>query len=169
LASALAPDYQAVPPEHLPHVIEVHQRVLAGEEVVWTYEIVGLLGRQRCVEAHSVPYRMPDGQTVHLCISRDIEDRQRAHEALQRSEERLRLAQEATGLAEFESGDDGVARFSERFATQAGLPPGTTHLGFADWIGLIHPDDRALMRDTITGSLNNAGSSDCEFRIVRPD
>ncbi len=65
------PGYVAVPPEYVEACLDVHRRVMAGESVVWTYEVIGLKGRRRHVEAHAVPFRLPDGAKAHLCISRD--------------------------------------------------------------------------------------------------
>ena len=92
--SLSTPGYVAVPEEYLAECLDVHRRVMAGESVVWTYEVIGLRGRRRHVEAHAVPFRLPDGAKAHMCISRDVNERQEAHEALRRSEERLRLVQE---------------------------------------------------------------------------
>jgi hypothetical protein len=54
--------------------------------------------------------------------------------ALRRSEERLRLVQEATGFAEFEASVEGISHFSERFLEQVGLPAGTTLLSHDEWL-----------------------------------
>src|SRR5687768_253011 len=61
LADLSRPGYVPVPEEHIPRVIEVHRKVMAGEPVVWSYEVVGLAGSRHHVEAHSVPFVMPDG------------------------------------------------------------------------------------------------------------
>src|SRR5690606_39819520 len=96
----------------------------------------GLEGRRCHVEARAVPFRMPDGAKVHLCISRDVNERHEAHEAVRRSEERLRLVQEVTGLADFEADARGKAYFSPHFLEQMGLPADSaTALAFEDWLG----------------------------------
>src|SRR5690606_19839263 len=87
LESLSQPGYMMVPPEYLPGCLDTHRRVMAGESVVWTYEMISLRGRRRHVEAHAVPFRMPDGSKVHLCISRDVEERFQTHKAVLRSEE----------------------------------------------------------------------------------
>ncbi|HYD24069.1 MAG TPA: EAL domain-containing protein [Croceibacterium sp.] len=169
LASLSRPGYVPVPLEYVDDVVSVHRRVMAGEAVVWLYEVIGLEGRRCHVEAHSVPFRMPDGAKVHMCISRDVSERTQADDALRRSEERLRLVQEATGLADFEAGPDGIAHISRQFVEQTGLPPGTTELPLKDWLKLVHPDDRERLQHDIAKSLQQDDAFDCEFRIIRPD
>ncbi|MBO0749145.1 MAG: EAL domain-containing protein [Porphyrobacter sp.] len=159
-----------VPAEYLPGCIDVHNRVLAGETVVWSYEIVGMRGSRRHVEAHAVPFRLPGGARAHMCISRDITQRKQAEDALRRSEQRLRLVQEATGLADFEAGPDGIAHVSESMVEQMGLPPGTTTVSLEQLVGYIHPDDREMVRAEIERSLKALEDTfRCEFRIIRPD
>lgn len=161
--------YIAVPPEYLDDCIDVHRRVIAGEAVVWIYEVIGLEGRRCHVEAHAVPFRMPDGAKVHLCISRDVNERHEAHEAVRRSEERLRLVQEVTGLADFEADARGKAYFSPHFLEQMGLPADSaTALAFEDWLPLVHPDDRDRLRE-VERSLETVDTSRTEFRIRRAD
>jgi diguanylate cyclase (GGDEF)-like protein/PAS domain S-box-containing protein len=163
------PGYMAVPPEYLEACLDVHRRVMAGESVVWTYEVIGLKGRRRHVEAHAVPFRMPDGAKAHMCISRDVEERQQAHEALRRSEERLRLVHEATGLADFTATPDRITQISDALIEQTGLPPGTSSLSFGEWMAIVHPDDRASFAQHMMTEVEHDDTVQCEFRIVRPD
>jgi diguanylate cyclase (GGDEF)-like protein/PAS domain S-box-containing protein len=169
LASLSAPGYAAVAPEYADRSAEVHRRVMAGETVMGTYEVVGLHGRRRHVEAHAVPFTMPDGSKAHLCISRDVSERIQAHEALRQSEARLRLIQDASGFADFEASEGGIARLSERFVEQTGLPPGTQFLTPKEWLKIVHPEDRARFERDVVNSVATAETVDCEFRIVRPD
>ena len=159
-----------IPPEYLEACVEVHNRVIAGESVNWTYDLVGLKGRRVHVEANAVPFRTPDGARAHMCISRDVTARQHAEDALRRSEERLRLVHDATGLADFEAHADGYVLFSKPFVEQCGLPSGTTQLSHEDWwANVVHPDDVAPTRATIEASLTESDACQMEFRIVRPD
>jgi diguanylate cyclase (GGDEF)-like protein/PAS domain S-box-containing protein len=169
--SLSTPGYSPVPPEYLDACLDVHRRVMAGESLVWTYEVIGLLGRRRHVEAHAVPFLMPDGATTHLCISRDVEERQNAAEALRASEERLRLVQDATGLADFELDAQGLSTCSDRFFEQLGLPVGDPSVGGEKgWIHLVHPEDRQrILKELQDANEQQQVWSQSEFRIVRAD
>jgi diguanylate cyclase (GGDEF)-like protein/PAS domain S-box-containing protein len=170
LESLGAPGYMAVPEEYREACLDVHRRVIAGESVMWTYEVIGLAGRRRHVEAHAVPFTMPDGARAHMCISRDVSKRRAAENALRRSEERLRLVQEATGLADFECDENGVSTCSPRFYEQLGLPPGDGGLKVEHWAHLIHPDDAERVNAEIGAALAGTGEHfQIEFRIVRAD
>ena len=163
------PGYVAVPPEYLEACLDVHRRVIAGDSVVWTYEIVGLKGRRRHVEAHAVPFQMPDGAKAHMCISRDVEERIEAENTLRRSEERMRVVQETTGMAEFETTHEGLISYSNRFFEQVGLPFQERSISFDEWLEMVHPDDRQKLSDDVDRSLREDEWTNTEFRIIRAD
>ena len=99
----------------------------------------------------------------------DITVRTKVAEAIRQSEERLRLVHEASGLADFESGPDGIAICSKRFVEQAGLPHGTTSLPFEEWLEIVHPEDRKILKAEVERCLADRDVFQSEFRIVRPD
>jgi diguanylate cyclase (GGDEF)-like protein/PAS domain S-box-containing protein len=147
----------------------IHQKVIAGESLIWSFELTDRDGELRHFEAHSAPVELPDGTTGHMCIARDITERKKAADALRRSEERLRLVQDVTGLADFEAGDDGVAHCSRSFLRQLGLPDDApTAMKFDDWIDLVHAEDRDRLR-AVERSLGQSDTAECDFRVVRAD
>ena len=163
------PGIETVAPEYLGQVMDVHRRILAGETVVGTYELVGLEGRRVHVETRALPFPTPGGGRGHMCLSRDVTERVEADHALRRSEERLRLVQEATAFADFEAGMEGLSFFSERFVEQVGLPADTNFITHADWLKLVHPDDRDHFLHEIGRSIASEESCHFEFRIIRAD
>jgi diguanylate cyclase (GGDEF)-like protein/PAS domain S-box-containing protein len=170
LETLVASGHVPLPPEHLPKAIDVHQRIMAGESVVWEYDVIGMQGRRRHVEAHAVPFRLPDGSKAHMCITRDVTTRKAAEDARRRSEERLRLVQEATGLAEFESDANGLQLSSPRFFEQLGLPVTNDHVDAKSWARRVHTDDIAGLVERIEAAMAAREESfRDEFRIVRAD
>ncbi len=73
----IAPEYRAA-------FSAMHKRVLAGETQQLRFEVQGLKGGRRMLETHAVPMRMLD-KVVHLAVTRDISERQKAEDALRRS------------------------------------------------------------------------------------
>ncbi|MEJ1963104.1 MAG: ATP-binding protein [Gammaproteobacteria bacterium] len=101
----------------------------------------------------------------------DIKSLQLAAEALARSEERLRLAMEATAFGTFEW--DIVTNHvhcSPNVKMQLGLSSDDV-LGLEDVLVRIHPEDREAVRRTISSALNPQGPRTYagEFRTLLPD
>jgi len=98
----------------------------------------------------------------------DITERKESETALRLSEERLRLVQEATGLADFEARPGVICQISDRFIEQVGLPPDTTSLTADEWTAIVHPADRQRFVRHISQN-TEADKTLFEYRIVRPD
>lgn len=87
-------------------------------------------------------------------------------EALQKSEERLRLAIEfgKLGLWEWDIETDELRPLHH--ARDLPLAKSTTAQTIAE---LVHPDDRELIWAALQAALRGEGLYDCEFRVITPD
>ncbi|HSR00216.1 MAG TPA: EAL domain-containing protein, partial [Sphingomicrobium sp.] len=127
-------------------------------------------GETRWLSSNARTEYAEDGAVVRTIGAHlDITERKHAEEALRASEARLRLVQEATGLADFEAGPDGIAHISRRFTEQTGLPPGTAELPLEQWLSIVHPSDRERLVRDIDEALRGDDAFQCEFRIIRQD
>ncbi|MFA6014930.1 MAG: PAS domain S-box protein [Gallionellaceae bacterium] len=73
-----------IAPEYREAFDKMHQQVIAGEVQQLKFEVLGLRGGRRMLETHAVPMR-DHGKIVHLAVTRDITEQQKAEDALQRS------------------------------------------------------------------------------------
>jgi PAS domain S-box-containing protein len=62
---------------------EMHERVCQGDSVVAEYEVIGLTGGRRRMEAHAAPLRNKESKVIaRLAITLDITERKQAEESL---------------------------------------------------------------------------------------
>lgn len=89
---------------------------------------------------------------------------------LARSEERMRLATEAAGIAtwEFEL-DTGLATWSGEFYRIFGYAPEATQPSWAAWQARIHPEDRARVSEAMQRARETNAAFRAEHRILRAD
>ena len=90
-------------------------------------------------------------------------------EALRQSEQRLRLALDAGGMASWEW-DLALGRlhWSETLEAMFGLEPGAFGGTYAEFIELVHPDDRELVGASVEQALEH-DSPAVVYRAVWPD
>jgi PAS domain S-box-containing protein len=75
--------FDLVAPEHRDVWIANHERVCAGESLVWEFDIISLKSTRRSMETHAAPIALSDGSTGQLAITRDVTERKDASAALQ--------------------------------------------------------------------------------------
>lgn len=103
--------------------------------------------------------------------TRLAQERELTESRLRQSEERLRLAVQATGLGTWDwdlSGD--AILWSERTYALFGLPAGMA-IDYAQFLRALHPDDRAVVDAAVQAALDPDGDGRfaAELRAVRPD
>ena len=99
-------------------------------------------GSEVPVEIGLNPHHTEAGDFVISSIV-DITERKRTMEALSESEERLRMAQHASGIGAFEWNlETGVNTWTPEMEAMYGLPAGGFDRTRRSWESLVHPEDR---------------------------
>ena len=97
-------------------------------------------------------------------------ERKRAEEALQQSEEQLRVALEAANMGAWDYDiQTGAVKWSSSLEVIHGLTPGTFGGTFDDYLSDIHPEDRAYVVESLARSIEKGAEHDIEYRIILPD
>ena len=117
------------------------------------------------------------GQSVAmLSISEDVtagktaeQQRVQAEFALRASEERLRIALEATGLGTWDwDASTGVTRWSPRMEALYGLKAGSYNQDLSMFRGLVHAEDRDWVTARIKQGFENKTDYEIEYRSAQP-
>ncbi len=141
-------------------------RILAQEE-----ELIAPDGERRSFHSIKIPVRNEEGGLVgSQGIMIDVTERRRAEEAVRASELRVRLATEAAAIGFWESDlRTGRITWSDRETELMGFAPGEFSGTVADFVALIHPDDRAKFRAAKQRAIEGPGDYAVELRFVRRD
>ncbi len=161
-------------PEIPEHWRALHQRGLAGEVLQSPGEcFTHADGRKQWIRWEIRPWHLPDGAIGGIAIfSEDITARIEAEQALQTSEQRLRLATEVARIGIF---DWDIQRKTIMWAPELealyGMPPSRTGSTYTydAWLKTLHPDDATHALAKVEEALRVDHSVEADWRIVWPD
>lgn len=126
------------------------------------------------MDLHYSPIVGEDGQSMGtLCVVHETTDRVLVEKSLARSEERLSLALEGSGLVgtwDWDIAAD-IVTADDRFAVLYNLDPLRAGLGvpIAEFLSAVHPDDLERVKDEIDAALRDVTPFRSEYRLVSTD
>ncbi len=126
-------------------------------------------GKVRWVFGNAMPGREPDGSVLWHGFISDITDRKAVDLQVQLSEERLRLATEAAGVAvwEWHVGRDAITWDNRMFAIYGIAPTENGEVTYRTWFDSVLPDDAPEQSQQLRVLLASGGRNRRGFRIRR--
>lgn len=131
-------------------------------------EIQDRRGYTRWYQTTISPFINADGQVNGIIGNAiDVSDRKRAETDLQLSEERLKLALEASGDGLWDWNlQTGDIYHSDRYLEILGYQPGEMVLGLNDWKQTIHPEDQPeVLKCLMDHMCDGIHSYACDYRV----
>jgi len=127
-------------------------------------------GSYRWLLTRASPVRDAQGRIIKwFGTSTDIHDLKTAQEALKRSEERLRLAQQVARIGTFEWNiKENVNEWTPEIEALYGMEPGAFGRTYEAWRACVHPDDRENAEQRVQEALVSGGFQ-AEWRTICPD
>ncbi len=150
---------------------EITCAVSAGESSEIEYRCIARDGRVVWVRDEAViVVDNEGGPRFRRGILLNITEHKQIEEELRRSERRLAAAQRIAHLGSWEYSIDGdEAYWSDEMYRIFGLSPREFVPKYKTFLRFVHPDDRALVRETVREALYGSKNPSLDYRVVRPD
>jgi PAS domain S-box-containing protein len=166
------PVSELIHPEDRVCFAELHRRAAAGETGQLQFRIIGLKGRERWVDTHSVGLRNGSGTPGSvLSVTRDVTDQRRAEIASREADQHLAdIINSVEGIV-WES-DEATGRFtfvSEKAETILGYPSARWLAEPRFWQNHLHPEDREKTTACFTTSVAQLHPAELEYRMIAAD
>jgi len=127
-------------------------------------------GEVRIVDSQGDVKRDTSGRpTLMFGTVQDITDRKRAEQALQQNQFCLAEGQRLAHMGSWAFNAAGFEFWSSELFRIYGLDPSGKPPTIDEYLALVHPEDRAFMKQGITNMLADHRAFDFTKRIVRPD
>jgi len=152
-------------------VQRVKESYETGAPVEGEWRIILRDGRVRWLFARWQVFKNAAGKPLRMMgVNMDVTNRKSMEEALRQSEERFRLAVQATNDAVWDIDlATGTVSWNETYATLYGRPPETSK-SWQWWIDRIHPEDRERTSGGLRSAISGSESTwTCEYRFQRVD
>ncbi len=159
-------------PEYRHAFISLQKRVMTGENGSLEFEITGLRATRRWLETYAAPLRDHAGQVIMmLAVTRDITQRKQAEQALQDSENRLKLAIKGSSDAPWDWNlEKNQIYYSPQWWRMLGYEENELPSDAKLWERLVHPDDIDTIRQDLQKALESGQHThSVEFRLRHKD
>lgn len=164
---------------HAPNFYKGLWRTIASGQI-WQGEICNRRkdGRYYWVSSTIMPLVGKNGKPYqYVSIRTDItyqktaeQKMRRAEQQIEQSKERLRQGQLYANIGTWEWDiESGDLYWTERIAPLFGYPEGNLETSYENFIGAIHPDDRARVSEAVTACIERDEPYEIEHRVVWPD
>ena len=161
---------EMIHPEDRESLLRATQEARDGERPDIEYRIVRPSGEVRIVHSQGTVMRDVSGQPrQRFGTVQDVTDRKRAEEALQQSQFYLVEAQRLAHMGSWAFNATGFTYWSSELFQVHGVDPRGKPPTIEEYLALVHPEDRAFMKQGITNMLADHLAFDFTKRIVRPD
>ena len=127
-------------------------------------------GEQRWVHTNKWPVHAGDRVVGLVGISRDVTEQRRLRAALERTDERLRVAGSLSYDVSY-TWWPAVDRldWDEGIDAQLGLPKGTIGTRLEDWAAQVHPDDLPQLKAKLDAAVSQGAAFEVEYRVRHAD
>ena len=163
----------AVHPDDLFQAIEIWMEAIhTGKPYQVKERLRRYDGVYRWFEVRGFPLRGPDGRILNWCVLlTDIDDRQRAEEALRRGEAHLSQAQRLAHVGSWvwQVAGKRTVYLSEEWYRIYGFDPKGGMPTWEERLQRVHPEDRARWQAVIDRAIDEKSDYDLEFRILPPE